>query len=213
MLSSRRSQPQPQDFLQSLHTHQLSLRSLTAHLKPPVPPKNSQYRLQSDGAEENGWPKDPYILSSLLSDADDQKMKRFIPKNFPVLPGMHTYQATAEYVQREVDPRKIRERATEEGRLGEEALRKLATHVYTTPTEGTNDGAVTLSAKEKRKRLWLETMEAVTQEQTDPVSTDALSSIKDIGASKDPALLKQAMHGSVGSAVNADKKYWRKPVT
>ena len=211
MVSSRRSQPIPQDFLQSLHTHQLSLRSLTSHLKPPVPQKKSQFPLQSDGSKEDGWPKDLDILGSLLSDGDQQKIKRIIPNHFPVLPSMHTYQATAEFVQREEDPRKIRERATEEGRLGEEALRKLATHAHKNTIEDMNNGIVKLSAKEKRRKLWLETMEAVTQEQSDSTNTAAPLSSKDNGDTTDLELLKQAMLGSVESAVNPDKKYWRKP--
>ncbi len=211
--SCRRSQPIPQDFLQSLHTHQLSLRSLVPHLKPPVPPRKSQYSLQSDGSDEDGWPKDPDILSSLLSEGDNHKMTKYIPKHFPALPSMHTYQATAEFIQREEDPRKIRERATEEGRLGEEALRKLATHAHTTPIEATKDEITRPSAKEKRKRLWLETMEAVTKEHSEGVKPEAAYSMTGNGNATDAEMLKQTRRGIITSAVNADKKYWRKPVT
>ncbi len=97
--------------------------------------------------------------------------------------------------------------------MGEEALRKLATHAYKNTIEDTNDGTVRLSSKQKRKRLWLETMEAVIQDHTAPPHTASAFPRKDDVKSKDSELLRQAILGSVESAVNADKKYWRKPVS
>ncbi|EXJ94793.1 hypothetical protein A1O1_03191 [Capronia coronata CBS 617.96] len=44
----------------------------------------------------------------------------------PELPSAHTYKHTPVYPYRETDTRKIRELATQEGKLGEQALRKLA---------------------------------------------------------------------------------------
>ncbi|KKY27323.1 putative bromodomain associated domain protein [Phaeomoniella chlamydospora] len=50
----------------------------------------------------------------------------FVPLSFPALPAPHAYKQSEVYPKREDDPRKIRELATEEGRMGEQALRKLA---------------------------------------------------------------------------------------
>ena len=213
MLSSRRTQPIPQDFLQALHTHQLSLRSLVPHLKPPVLSKKSQYTLQNDGPGDDDWPKDLNILGPLLSSGPDQKMKSFIPKHFPVLPSMHTYQATAEFVDREQDPRKIREQATEEGRLGEDALRKLVAKASAHPTTESLEPTKRLSAKEKRKRIWLETMEAVERDNTGSLPSGADSSSIDKGKLNEAEPFNLALRGIVGSAVNAEKKYWRKPAS
>ena len=54
-----------------------------------------------------------------------QKRPPFIPSTLPPLPSKHTYRDTAVYPVRETDARRIRELATSEGKLGEEALRKL----------------------------------------------------------------------------------------
>lgn len=48
------------------------------------------------------------------------------PSFLPPLPSAHTYKNSAVLPVREVDSRRIRELATEEGKLGEQALRKLA---------------------------------------------------------------------------------------
>jgi hypothetical protein len=48
------------------------------------------------------------------------------PSFLPPLPSAHTYRTSAVLPVREMDSRRIRELATEEGKLGEQALRKLA---------------------------------------------------------------------------------------
>ncbi|ETN45419.1 uncharacterized protein HMPREF1541_09250 [Cyphellophora europaea CBS 101466] len=48
------------------------------------------------------------------------------PSFLPPLPSAHTYKDTAVFAIRETDSRRIRELATEEGKLGEQALRRLA---------------------------------------------------------------------------------------
>ena len=183
------------------------------HLKPPVLSKKSQYPLRKDDPGEDDWPKDLDVLGPLLSSGTDQKMKNFIPKHFPVLPSMHTYQATAEFVDREQDPRKVREQATEEGRLGEEALRKLVANASTHPATERQEQTGNPSAKEKRKRIWLETMEAVIREDTGMLEAGAGSSTADRGKLQEVEPLKLALRGNVGSAVNAEKKYWRSPAS
>lgn len=55
-------------------------------------------------------------------------LKQFHPNPgfLPPLPSAHTYKNSSVLPMRELDSRKIRELATEEGKLGEQALRKLA---------------------------------------------------------------------------------------
>lgn len=55
-------------------------------------------------------------------------LKKFHPNPsfLPPLPSAHTYRGSAVFPIRETDSRRIRELATEEGKLGEQALRKLA---------------------------------------------------------------------------------------
>lgn len=211
MLSSRRGQAIPQDFLQALHTHQLSLRSLMPHLDPPISPKKSQYPLQNDDHAEDDWPKDLDVLGPLLNDGVSEAMTKFIPKHFPLLPSMHTYQATAEFPVREQDPRRIREQATEEGRLGEEALRKLVGNASAHSATRIVERGKKLSPRERRNKLWLETMEAVVQADVPMQDSGIGLSLIEEKEQRDVVPMKLALYGNVGSAVNAEKRYWRKP--
>ena len=78
----------------------------------------------------------------------------FGTKALPALPSAHTYKDTAVFPHRESDTRKIRELATHEGKLGEQALRKLA-------------GAVKLDAAHAHV---LETTEASVKQKSPPSS-------------------------------------------
>ncbi|KMP05794.1 hypothetical protein CIHG_04965 [Coccidioides immitis H538.4] len=113
------------DFEHALDQHAISLDSLRPHLKCPRKATQTPAILPSPPPDE-GTPQ-TYLpfLGPELSATDDKRTYSYIPKHFPKFPSKHTYQDTHVYTERETDPRKIRERATEEGRLGEEALRKL----------------------------------------------------------------------------------------
>ena len=65
------------------------------------------------------------LLGPELSGRADKDSKDYIPKHFPSFPSKHTWQATPVFTSRENDPRKIRERAAEEGMVAEQSLQKL----------------------------------------------------------------------------------------
>ncbi|KAL9607712.1 MAG: hypothetical protein Q9204_009301, partial [Flavoplaca sp. TL-2023a] len=119
--------------------------------------------------------------------------------------------ATAEYPSREEDPRKIRERAAEEGRLAEEALRRLISAKSSDRPPSLRDGRRGKSIREQRDDLWKETMQAA-----DCVSkaerlrgADAM----DQDDSRTELVLPGRTltdDGRISSAVNAEKKYWRR---
>jgi len=79
-------------------------------------------------------PEDPFHSNTELPasffgpglDSRAEQRDVFIPSTLPPLPSQHTYKTTAVFLTREKDPRRLREIATEEGKLGEQALRKLA---------------------------------------------------------------------------------------
>lgn len=214
MLSCRRTQPIPQDFLQALHTHQLSLRSLIPHLKPPVPPDRSQYPLQSDPSQEDEH-QQLRLLSSLFTTAPDDQAKAFVPKHFPNLPSKHTYKATAEFPVRESDPRKIRERATEEGRMGEEALRRFVGASSNTSGQDPSrrEGRKgRKSGRARRNQMFAETMAAYAGGDADGMDIDGASGDKGKRTQKEDGDTSRNLgSGRLHSAVNADKRYWRKP--
>ena len=209
MLSSRRYQTIPQDFLRALHTHQLSLRALLPHLDPPVPAVKSQFSLEKkpiEGIEQQEYRS----ISALLSGSHIDETKRYIPKHFPDLPDKHTYQATPEFPLREQDPRKIRERATEEGRLGEAALRKLVTAGTISPSKQAAKKQKMPTLRAKRDHLWMETMSAVGSngqaDQDEPMDIDKGKEMA--GEERSSSLPVEHL----SSAVNAEKQYWRKPM-
>lgn len=214
MLSCRRTQAIPQDFLQALHTHQLSLRSLLPHLDPPVEPERSQFPLHAEAAQDNDE-QHLRFLGPLLNADPNENLRAYVPKHFPELPSKHTYKSTPEYAEHEQDPRKVREKATEEGRLGEEALRRLVGAGAGGPAQGPQQGQRTKSARLARDQVWMETMQAVTQET--PNAIDGMDFDVEAGVGKgkrkegDPPPVLSFGYGQIGSAVNAEKRYWRKP--
>ncbi|KPI44607.1 uncharacterized protein AB675_8299 [Cyphellophora attinorum] len=68
----------------------------------------------------------PSLLGPELESQDGLQKFHRNPKFLPPLPPSHTYKKTPFVPPRENDSRRIRELATEEGKLGEQALRKLA---------------------------------------------------------------------------------------
>ena len=212
MLSCRRTQAIPQDFLQALHTHQLSLRSLLPHLDPPVPPDRSQFPLRQEPPEEDELQQLRH-LGSILSNAEDEQAKTYVPKHFPELPSKHTYKATAEFPTRDVDPRKVREQATEEGRLGEEALRRLVASSSGPLPRNMEKHQGSRSSRAIRDQMFRETMAAVSETTSEPSGLDVEMSGTGKGKQKEGHIAELATFGSgrLHSAVNAEKRYWRKP--
>lgn len=211
MLSSRRTGPIPHDFLQALHTHQLSLRSLIPHLDPPVPPSLSQFLLQSEAVQDNDQ-QHLRFLGPILYGATNERAKSNIPKHFPDYPSKHTYKATAEFPEREQDPRKVRERATEEGRLGEEALRRLVSAASNRPAHESQKGQAVKSMRARRDQVFMETMQALTAGVQDSMDIDSGYGSFEKERQKEGELTGTSFgNGRLNSAVNSEKRYWRKP--
>ncbi|KAI5282686.1 hypothetical protein KEM52_003610, partial [Ascosphaera acerosa] len=146
MHASRRTTPIPPDFEHALAANQLSpdlLQPYTVPLSPSsrpyrrvTPPKEAE----EDRAVEGEGHDDPFTTTvqtyaflgpelspaaAAAATAEPPAQPAYIPRHFPAFPSKHTYIATPIVTKRKVDPRWVRERATEEGRLGEEALRRL----------------------------------------------------------------------------------------
>ncbi|OAX85135.1 hypothetical protein ACJ72_00507 [Emergomyces africanus] len=131
MSSCRRMQPIPFDFEYALRNTNIHLDSLEEYLKPSPSSQQPQKQhfissLPTPPPSSPDPATDLPFLGSDLSGTPHRQRSSHIPKHFPNFPSRHTYRETVVFTTRETDPRKIREKATEEGRLGEEALRKLA---------------------------------------------------------------------------------------
>lgn len=214
MTACRRTQPIPQDFEHALRRSFIGTDDLIPHLRSldaraPVPTL-----LPSPPPEE----KDPFnsfvempLLDSNLSGKDDKARSTYIPSHFPQFPSKHTYRHTPVFTEREDDPRKVRERATEEGRHGEEALRKLARAAYKdTHTGGLSKG---------EKRLWGrkdESMESMFEKtvrglakKTRKAAAD--NRIMDIDSGEAQKQSKAVLANiEMAPIVNCERHFWRK---
>ncbi|KAI9810212.1 MAG: hypothetical protein M1826_003688 [Phylliscum demangeonii] len=127
MQSSRRTTPIPPDFAFMLAHQGLALSDLAPYFTlPSVPAAVSQPELAKSQAQTElpTVPLSP-MLGPVLSGRGEKTGRVFIPPGFPSFPSKHTYQFTPDVRQVESDPRLVRERARLQGRLGEEALRRL----------------------------------------------------------------------------------------
>lgn len=212
MLSSRRVQPIPADFLQSLHTHQLLLASLLPHLNPPVSAEKSQVTLPFESAAPTE--KEQQIsLASSFNGGEEYESRPYIPDHFPTFPSQHTYKATPWLPSMQKDPRKVRELASEEARLGEAALRRLMGAKSDMNTSySLQSGKGEKSMRKKRDDVWKEAMQAVT-----PVPNDGLEigdKMHGLEEHKQDSRSREVATGSsvfLSTSVNAGKQYWRRP--
>ena len=124
MSTARRTKPTPLDFTSALalmpNTRTASL--LTPQLDLAIP-ENVSFTSIPEPAPP---PLEPPDFSILLQPLVADQTPTYIPQHFPSLPSQHTWKHTPVFPERERDARKMREKATEEGIMAEQALRKLA---------------------------------------------------------------------------------------
>lgn len=191
MSSSRRTRPLPHDFEYALISHRYTFQSLLPHLNPPVSTEDSYLQLVAETvtADENVQLMGGFHAT--LNDHAEPKLA-YAPRMLPILPSRHTYRATLSFLPRERDPKKIRELATEEARMGEEALRRL---VQKTGQQKGKELERTLTHRQKQRKLWQDTMEAMAGE------------IKGDNDMLDDTTIKMDL---TSIPVNADRANWRR---
>ena len=211
MHACRRASSIPHDYLHALRTHKLSLRALQVHLKPPVSIRKAfiSQEVDFDCAVE------PSFQAPELSkhfEASAPRAPTYHPKHFPHLPSSHTYKATSSYTSRESDPRRIRERATEEGRMGEAALQKFVGAGSESHLRAREDKLLkrTRSLQSERYSAWREAMIADKEDATSHKSNtiDPSGSTTEIGDRTGTP----SWWLDVGSIVNADQVFMRERV-
>ncbi|TGZ85625.1 hypothetical protein EX30DRAFT_361434 [Ascodesmis nigricans] len=148
----------------------------------------------------------PPNLDNLLGAELKVPKKKRPYKHLPDFPSSHTWKATPVFAERPSEPREIREKATQEARLAEVALRKLLVagsmgrHGIEEDKKGndTPEKEVAVSGrKREREKLWDLAVEELEKERR--------------------AGFAEIMDGSAGGSdmfsdvvVNAESKYWRK---
>ncbi|KAJ9603854.1 hypothetical protein H2200_011375 [Cladophialophora chaetospira] len=159
MLASRRTCPIASDFEAAIEVFdiprpddQLKPYKTEPAINPPLyptpPPEDEFHNLVELPSS---------FLGPELDGHGELKKFSFAMHGLPELPSAHTYKDTAVYPHRESDSRKIRELATNEGKLGEQALRKLAGAVkldaaHTLETEASFKQKDVAPSKQRRKR-------------------------------------------------------------
>ncbi len=217
MQACRRIQPLPQDFMHALAAENLTPSSLLPHLEQPIPPRITQPALSRLPSEEFTPPSLENILGPELIDVEERTRKPWILPHLPNYPSKHTWQSTPVYTTRAEDPLKIRERATQEGALAEQALRKL----MTANTGGMRAVAGSLgrdrsvAERQRGDQVWEETMASLLQEE-ERSRARSLELEMDLGedsgvppGSKNPP----AVRSDNRLMANYETRYWRKGPT
>ncbi|KAL2867321.1 uncharacterized protein BJX67DRAFT_371983 [Aspergillus lucknowensis] len=216
MLSSRRVQPIPQDFEFALKRHSLPVDSLLPYLQAPPKIEPIPTQLPSPPPEEDDDFKVLPSLEPQLSGEDDRVRSPYIPKHFPEFPSKHTYRHTPVFTERERDPRKIRERAADDGRLGEEALRKLARAAFKDhqPSTGGRDKKQWGRKAESFDSMFEKTVKALSKKasrNTAPGTSSAMDI--DSGAAEietKPSKSKGLAGMELPPIINCERDLWRR---
>lgn len=161
MLAARRIYPTATDFDLAIEEYnvprpddQLRPYKTNPQTNPPLyptpPPEDEFHNLVKLPAS---------FLGPDLDGHGEVKKYSFALKSLPELPSAHTFKASPVYPQRESDTRKIRELATHEGKLGEQALRKLAGAVkldaaLALETEASLKQNRTATSRQQRRKRW-----------------------------------------------------------
>ena len=230
MLSSRRTQPTPQDFTLALAASGFRSSQLLPHIALRAPPSVTQPDLEILPPEAPAPPSLETVLGPKLSGAAEKARRPFIPRHLPNLPSRHTWQSTPTFSTRETDPRKIRERAAAEGVLAEKALRKLMAaraHAHAGGRRWTTNGDADTRQSDLQRRsemVWRETLKAVRSEDREARRLFEMENPEWYGGRDEEAdnEWRLAVNGDGGAeaeadmvglqnsmAVNYERRYWR----
>lgn len=225
MSSARRTETVASDWVYGLTSSGLSDSSLIrSHLDTgEIPPSVLQPTFAPPEPAEQPPPDLEGLLGPTLSGKADKESKKYIPSHFPPFPSKHTWKATPVFTQRENDPRKIREKATEEGILAEQSLRKL----MAAQKAGVQGNKVGKRKRSKRMRasdeMWHAAMKDVIQdEETTAEAAKKAEAAKnrfefdmdeedyDEPDVRVPPKPSKKVNLEEGVHVNYDQKFWRK---
>lgn len=219
MLSSRRTQPVPQDFEHALKHSRLSPDDLRPYITTPRTVAPIPTLLPSPPPEDEVTRKLPFL--NALRVEEGQTNRSYVPKHFPDFPSKHTYSTTAVFTERDNDPRKIREQAAEDGRHGEEALRKLAGAAFRdNPTSSSGrDKKLWGQRPESMETMFQKTMKGMAKKlQKNPLAPASMATglpsamdIDSFAVDGDKGRSKVLSNLEMGPIVNCERDYWRRP--
>lgn len=112
----------------------------------PTPPPEDEFH--------NGFELPERLLGPELSRQQDLSKFSFNVKTLPPVPSAHTYRDSAVFEDRVTDSKKLRELATDEGKLGEQALRRLAGALKADAVLSVNPDARFIKDQRPRRLRW-----------------------------------------------------------
>ncbi|KAF2675011.1 hypothetical protein BT63DRAFT_445126 [Microthyrium microscopicum] len=219
MRGARRAEPTPHDFITALSHFNLTSSSFSSFLEMPPYPSICQPSLIIPLEAEKPAPDLDTVLGTSLQST--QPRNKYVPKHMPGLPSAHTWKSTAVMPSREEDARKMRERATREGVLAEQALRRLAQASKAAHKDNAVNGTGT-GAKSKPQKSWMAALKAIKkadQEEEEKEEASAEANQVDVDMEDPQAMLppigakksKTAPNESFETAavVNCERLHWR----
>ncbi|TKX20678.1 hypothetical protein C1H76_7064 [Elsinoe australis] len=212
MLSARRNAPTPQDFTFALSQAGVTPSQLEEHLQLPIPHELSCPIIPPPAPEEQPPIDLKPVLGSDLCEPP-QKVYPQIPVHFPPLPSKHAWRHTPHIAAREKDPRKLRERATQEGILAERSLRKLA---QAASKPGSRAQRISSKAEQEKEFLWKDAVACLMADQSQSTQNDGdIDIMMTDGANESKAKVKAEIEQEDRAAmvVNYDRAHWRKGVS
>ena len=206
MFGCRRTTPIPHDFATVLARKGPQLSTLIPNLKSPIPPDKCQPPFStSSPVRADDTPLSALLGPSLVSKGEKERI--LVPWTLPTFPSKHTYSFTTVSTEREFDPRRTRELATTEGRLGEEALRRLAANTAMASVRAGENGHGKTGPRALSHQLWLETMHDFEKQGLFSRAEDGSS---DGNGSRRPSTTEDDGRYEYGAIVNWEKHYWMK---
>ncbi|APA07586.1 hypothetical protein SS1G_00901 [Sclerotinia sclerotiorum 1980 UF-70] len=201
MLNARRNVPIPHDIAYAFNRYQLPLASLEPHLRPPISVPKLKVEVEPAPEEDKTTKNIIRILGKELNGEVEKAQKSYIPKGFPAFPSKHTFKWTPKESERVTDPRKIREEAAKNARMGEEALRRLVKVGKVGKDRDMKRMAGRDPKSKERHELWERAMLSLAGEKGNTHTASGNGNGKE--KMRDLALDERSM------VVNAEKQYFR----
>lgn len=230
MTSARRTETVAHDWIYALANAGLKgSGALEPHFDTgEIPPSILQPQFDPPAPPEPQPISTDALLGPELSGKTDKEARPYIPKHFPPFPSKNTYKATPVFTERENDPRKIREKATEEGILAEQSLRKLMAAQKAGIQKQTAGKRKRSKRMKESDRLWQEAMTDLLNEEKAREQSDARQRAREEEAeteaddetwnaivmerqSRQPVVnVDRNVNLEEGVHVNYDQRFWRK---
>jgi transcription initiation factor TFIID subunit 8 len=215
MSASRREIPTPQDFIAALTAYNISPSSLLPHTRIPPAPSIAQPALTIPPPSETNQLDPNVLFSGTLSSDIAGRRRKYVASHLPGLPSKHTWQVTPVLPTREQDALKIRERATQEGVMAEQALRRLMAASSKAGEERAAVGRKSITSGRAKSALEKALETARELEAAEELKDDAGAEFDMDDMDIDfPVIARRQKTVSdtsfeSGLAVNYDRRYWR----